>query len=191
MILPFVRDILSELEKGPAFRAAMAELHAGSTPSLAGLTPPAKSLYLPHFARLLNAPILLIVADNKAADAWLAMLRASCDLSVTGFESNVLALPAYDVLPFENLSPHPELQENRAVTLFRIATCTARIVICPVESATYKLRDADFYRNLAQRVRVAQAIDIEGLISQLNLIGYQPSDLVEMPGQWARRGSIL
>src|SRR5947209_7036187 len=191
MILPFVRDILSELEKGPAFRAAMAELHAGSTPSLGGLTPTAKSLYLPYFARLLNAPILLIVPDNKAADAWLSMLRASCDLSVSGFETNVLALPAYDVLPFENLSPHPELQENRAVTLFRIATGTARIVICPVESATYKLRDAEFYRTLATRIKVGEVVDIEQLIPQLNIIGYQPSDMVEMPAQWARRGSIL
>ncbi len=192
MILPFVRDMLAEAEKAPAFRGAVHRMRDDAVPAhLSGLTPTAKALYLPFFARALNAPLLVIVADNKAADATLPLLRAACELTGAVSPDSVLKLPAYDVLPFENLSPHPEIQEERAVTLWKMATDAARIVVATMESAAMRLRTADFYRELARVLRRGEMVDIDSLIERLNVIGYSPSDVVEMPGQYARRGGIL
>ncbi|HEY0564802.1 MAG TPA: CarD family transcriptional regulator, partial [Terriglobales bacterium] len=191
MILPFVRETIAELEKAPAFRSAVVRLHEVERTPLSGLTPTAKALYLPHFTRAINAPLLVIVSDNKAADALHPLLRSSCDLSGVVAPDSVLKLPAHDVLPFENLSPHAEIQEERAVTLYKIATGQARIVIATVESASMRLHAQEFYRDLARVVQRGEMLDIDSLIERLNVTGYSASDVVEMPGQYARRGSIL
>jgi transcription-repair coupling factor (superfamily II helicase) len=50
----------------------------------------------------------------------------------------VLRLPAHDVLPFENLSPHPDIQEQRAAVLWKFVTGAASIVIAPVEAVALR-----------------------------------------------------
>ena len=88
---------------------------------MSGLTFTARGLYLPLFARAAHAPCLVLVADNKAAAALHAAVLAGCELTGALAAEQVLRLPAHDVLPFENLSPHPEILETRAATLWKIA----------------------------------------------------------------------
>src|SRR6266851_3554295 len=131
MVLPFVRELLADLEHSEAFERVRRHLSGGTgRRRVSGLTFTARALYLPFFVRAANAPCVIIVADNKAAEALHAAVFSACEL--TG------ALPADDVLPFENLSPHPEIQETRAATLWKIskpATNQARLIIAPVEAA--------------------------------------------------------
>src|ERR1700761_2211521 len=192
MILPFVRELLADLENSPSFEQARRHLAlARGRRRVSGLTSTARSLYIPLFARAANAPIVIIVADNKAADALQVALRAGCDLTGAIPPNRVLKLPAHDVLPFENLSPHPEIQEQRAATLWKMATGGASIVIAPVEAAAMKLFPAPFYAGLAQVLRRGEEVDVETLLAHLSSVGYTPMDIVEMPGQYTRRGGIL
>jgi transcription-repair coupling factor (superfamily II helicase) len=118
-------------------------------------------------------------------------LRAGCDLTGAIPANRVLKLPAHDVLPFENLSPHPEIQEQRAATLWKMATGAASVVIAPVEAAAMKLFPRPFYAGLAQFLRRGEEVDVETLLAHLSSVGYTPMDIVEMPGQYTRRGGIL
>jgi len=49
-------------------------------------------------------------------------------------------IPALDVLPGQKMSPHAEIQEARATTLWKMASGGASIVIAPVEAAAMKLK---------------------------------------------------
>ena len=192
MILPFVRELLADLEHSSAFEQARRHLAlARGRRRVSGLTSSARALYLPLFAKAANAPVLIVVPDNKAADALQIALRAGCDLTGAIPPNRVLKLPAHDVLPFENLSPHPEVQEQRATTLWKIASGGASIVIAPVEAAAMKLFAAPFYGGLAQTLRRGEEVDVETLLAHLSSVGYTPMDIVEMPGQYTRRGGIL
>jgi transcription-repair coupling factor (superfamily II helicase) len=192
MILPFVRDLLADLENSPAFEQARRHLtFARGRRRVSGLTSSARALYVPLFARAGNAPVVVIVPDNKAADAMQIAIRAGCDLTGAVPTNRVLKLPAHDVLPFENLSPHPEIQEQRAATLWKMATSGASIVIAPVEAAAMKLFPRHFYGGLAQILRRGEEVDVETLLAHLASVGYTPMDIVEMPGQYTRRGGIL
>ena len=192
MILPFVRELLADLENSPAFEQARRHLAlARGRRRVSGLTSTARALYIPLFARAAQVPTVVIVADNKAADAMHLALRAGCDLTGAIPADRVLRLPAHDVLPFENLSPHPDIQEQRAKTLWKIATGEASIVVAPVESAAMKLFPAPFYAGLAQILRRGEEVDVETLLAHLTSIGYSRNDIVEMPGQFTRRGGIL
>jgi len=123
MILPFVREIFAELEQSSTFDRVRRHLSLGvGRRRLSGLTTTGRSLYLPLLARAARHPVIVVVADNKAAEALEPALRAGCELTGAVDPDRVVRLPAHDVLPFENLSPHPDVQEQRAAALYKLAT---------------------------------------------------------------------
>src|SRR3984957_18393960 len=192
MVLPFVRELLADLEHSEAFERVRRHLSGGTgRRRVSGLTFTARALYLPLFVRAANAPSLILVADNKAAEALHAAILSACDLTGALAAESVLRFPAHDVLPFENLSPHPEIQETRAATLWKIATGQARLVIAPVEAACMKLFPRDFYRALTLHLRVGEEYMPDMLVEHLLSAGYTKVDVVEMPGQVTLRGGIL
>src|SRR5271165_3923167 len=192
MLLPFVRELFAEVEQLPAFTRAASHLRerAGRI-SVTGLSPAAKALIVVLLRRATERPFLLVVADNRAAEELLPILRAFCELTGAGDPESVVNLPARDVLPFQNLSPHPEIQEERATTLWKIATGRVSIVLSPVAATTIRLRAADYYADLARALRRGESFELDSLLQHLNTVGYVPVDVVEMPGQYAVRGGIL
>jgi transcription-repair coupling factor (superfamily II helicase) len=192
MILPFVREIFAELEHSSAFERVRRHLSLGSgRRRVSGLSVTARALYLPLMARAAKQPVIVVVADNKAAEALEPTLRAGCELTGAIDPARVARLPAHDVLPFENLSPHPDVQEQRAAALFKLATGEVSILIAPVEAAALKLFGRDYYASLAVTLKRGDEIDVETLTAHLASVGYTRMDLVEMPGQFTRRGGIL
>ena len=192
MILPFVREIFAELEQTPGFERVRRHLSLGAgRRRVSGLTTTARALYLPLMARAAKQPVVVIVADNKAAEALEPLLKAGCELTGAIDPARVVRFPAHDVLPFENLSPHPDVQEQRAAALWKLATGAVDILIAPVESAALKLFDLGYYAGLAVTLKRGEEVDIETLTAHLSGVGYTQMDLVEMPGQFTRRGGIL
>jgi len=192
MILPFVREIFAELEHSSGFERVIRHLslNAGRR-RVSGLTSTARALYIPLMARAARQPVILVVADNKAAETLEPMLKAGCELTGAIDPARVVRLPAHDVLPFENLSPHPDVQEQRAAALWKLATGAIDILITPVEAAALRLFDREYYAGLAVTLRRGEEVDIEILTSPLASVGYTHMDLVERPGQFTRRGGIL
>ncbi|MGA3035166.1 MAG: transcription-repair coupling factor [Terracidiphilus sp.] len=192
MILPFVREIFAELEQTPGFDRVRRHLSLGAgRRRVSGLTATARALYLPLMARAAKQLVVVIVADNKAAEALEPLLKAGCELTGALDPARVVRFPAHDVLPFENLSPHPDVQEQRAAALWKLATGGVDLLIAPVESAALKLFDLDYYAGLAVTLKRGEEVDIEVLTTHLAGVGYTQMDLVEMPGQFTRRGGIL
>jgi transcription-repair coupling factor (superfamily II helicase) len=192
MLLPFVREIFAEVELLPAFTRAASHLReSAGRLSVTGLSPAAKALILVLLRRAVERPFVLVVADNRAAEELLPVLRAFCELTGAADPDSVVNLPARDVLPFQNLSPHPEIQEERATALWKIATGRAAIVLCPVTASTILLRSPEYYADLARVLRRGESFDLEKLLEHLNTVGYSAADVVEMPGQYAARGGIL
>jgi transcription-repair coupling factor (superfamily II helicase) len=192
MILPFVRELFADVENLPAFQRVATHLRtATGRRGVSGLTPTAKTLVgslLPH---ALNRPVLVIVPDNKTAELMLPQLQAFCELAGTVAPDSVVLLPAYDVLPFENMSPHAEIQEARAKALWKITTGAVRILITPVSSAVMRLQAPEFYFDLAQVFRRGETVDVDKIVAHLNTVGFTKTDVVEMPGEYALRGGIL
>lgn len=192
MILPFVREALADLEHSPSFERVRRHLNLRSgRRRVSGLTATGRALYLPYFAKAAQTPVVVLVADNKAAETLVQMLRATAELTGAIERKRIVRLPAHDVLPFENLSPHPDVLEQRASVLWKIATARVSIVIAPIEAASMRLFDRPYYAGLAQILRRGEEVDIEMLTAHLQSIGYTQMDIVEMPGQFTRRGGIL
>jgi transcription-repair coupling factor (superfamily II helicase) len=200
MILPFVRERMADLEHSAAFERLRRHLSGGTgRRRVSGLTATARALYLPLLLRALDKPgtpaaartALILVSDNKAAEALHTAVNAACELTGALSPDEVLRLPAHDVLPFENLSPHGEIQEQRAAALWKIASGQARLVIAPVEAACMRLFPRDYYAALALRLAVGEEHDPSMLVEHLLQVGYTRVDVVDMPGQVTIRGGII
>ncbi len=192
MILPFVRELFAELEHAPGFDRVRRHLSlATGRRRVSGLTRTARALYIPLIARAASQPVIVLTADNKAAEALERMVRAAAELTGAIDPARIVRLPAHDVLPFENLSPHPDLQEQRASALWKLASGAVDVLIAPVEAAALRLFERDYYAALAVTLRRGDELDIETLTTHLSSVGYSRMDLVEMPGQFTRRGGIL
>ena len=192
MLLPFVREIFAEVDQLSAFRRAASHLRdSAGRIGVTGLSPAAKALIVVLLQRPIERPFVLVVADNRAAEDLLPVLAAFAELTGAADPASIVSLPARDVLPFQNLSPHPEIQEERATSLWKISTGRASIVVAPVSATTILLRAPGYYADLARILRRGETFDLEKLLQHLNTVGYVSTDVVEMPGQYATRGGIL
>jgi transcription-repair coupling factor (superfamily II helicase) len=192
MILSFVRELFADVEKLPSFQRVASHLKEGAGRlGVSGLTPTAKALLIVLAQKAAGRPLIVLVRDNRAAEDFLPLLQGLSELTAAVDPDSILKLPTRDVLPFQNLSPHPEIQEERATALWKISTGDARIVLVPVAAATIRLASADYYNDLARIVRRGETIDTDALVQHLNTVGYNAADVVEMPGDYALRGGIL
>ena len=192
MILPLVSELLTRVARRPVVEEAFEALRrTGGEVRLAGLTDPAKALLAPlAFAELGRATVLL-VETNQRAEAMLEPVRYFYR-AVTGKPGRRVAhLPAHDVLPYENRSPHAEISEDRAVAFWRFATGDADLLIVPVQAAVWRMRDREFYSQLARTITRDESIAHEDLIEFLSSAGYDKQVTCEMPGQYAVRGGII
>ena len=112
MVLPFVRDLFADAEKLPAFSRVTTHLRANAGRiRVAGLNSPAKCLLIAQLQKTATRPLIVLVRNNEAADELLPVIQAYCELVGGCSAETVVSLPVRDVLPFQNLSPHPEIQE--------------------------------------------------------------------------------
>jgi transcription-repair coupling factor (superfamily II helicase) len=192
MVLPFVRALLADAEKTAAFARVASHLKSGAGRiSVSGLTPPAKAFHYALLQRASFRPLIIVVSDNRAAEELLPVLQSFVELTATYAPEPVVYLPAFDALPFQNMSPHPEIQEARARALWRIASGNVAIAVVPLAASAIRLRDADYYAGLARTLRRGDIVDIEHVRLGLNVVGYTMNEVVELHGEYAIRGGIL
>src|ERR1700677_345691 len=71
------------------------------------------------------------------------------------------------------------------------ATGDAALLIVPVQAAVWRMRDREFYSQLARTIARDESIPHEELIDFLSSAGYDKQITCEMPGQYAVRGGII
>ncbi|HTM11598.1 MAG TPA: transcription-repair coupling factor [Bryobacteraceae bacterium] len=194
MTHPAVRDLFQTLSRHPAFQEILAKAlrHEASELALAGLTPTAKALYLVLLWQLTERSLLVITDGNQSAETLLELTETFFDLLIGRPEAgHPQLLPALDVLPGQNLSPHTEISEQRAIGLWRMAAAKVPITIAPLGSALLRTHAADYYRRLAVELRIGEELPLETIEAHLVSIGYEKREPVEMTGEYSIRGGIL
>ncbi len=132
-------------------------------------------------AQTMEAPLLVVVPGQRIAEDLADDLRL--------FTSEVSYCPAWEVLPFEHVSP------NVATMALR---CQARselekgepgtIVVSSVRGAIQRLSPSSPH---AIGLRSGDSFDLDDLTRQLAQAGYTRTDRVESRGEFAVRGGIV
>ena len=131
--------------------------------------------------------VLHIARDDKRMEA----MRAA--LSVIAPKLVVLELPAWDCLPYDRVSPNPELLSQRMSTLAALVSGLSGsfVVLTTLNAASQRLparavmRGASFVAQVGERVDEAQ---LKGFLARM---GFSPVSTVAEPGDFAIRGGIV
>jgi transcription-repair coupling factor (superfamily II helicase) len=192
MILPLVSELLARIARRPAIEETCDRLRRNlGEVRLAGLTDTAKALVAPLIFSELGRPAIIIVESNQHAETLMEPMKWFYRAITGKPDRRVAMLPALDVSPYENRSPHGEISEDRAVALWRLATGEADVLIAPVEAALARMREPQFYRGLARTIARDESIAHEDLLNFLVQAGYERHTTCEMPGQFSVRGGII
>ncbi len=191
MILPAVRERLDTVLRHPAVEGALGALRDGAQHiSLSGLHEVAKALLAAYLTHELRRPAFFITDSNRRAEALAETVRFFSNV-FPGFSGGVATLPAFDTLPWESQSPHPDILERRAATLFRLTDGQVSLVIAPVQAALWRYQDATLYLSLARTLTKDAEVPLEEFVAHLAGVGYTRTEMVELPGQFATRGGIV
>jgi transcription-repair coupling factor (superfamily II helicase) len=192
MILPVVSELLARVARQPVVEEALDALRrSGGEVRLAGLTDSAKALLVPLAFAELGRPAIFLVESNTRAEALLEPVRWFYRAVTAKPGHRVAYAPAQEILPYENRSPHAEISEARAVSLWRFATGEADVLIAPIQAALWRMRDPDFYRRLARTIERDENIPHAELLNFLVGAGYEKQVTCEMPGHFSVRGGII
>src|SRR5439155_1019860 len=139
--------------------------------------------YLTH---ALRRPAFFVTHSNRRAEALAETLRFFSGV-FPGATGGVATLPAFDRLPWESQSPHADILERRAATLFRVADGQISLVIAPIAAALWRYQDPAAYLYLTRTLAKDTEIPHEELITHLGSVGYTRTEMQELPWHFAVR----
>ena len=139
MIHPVVRDLFLDLGRHSGFLDVLHRVSTGGNASISGLTTTAKAVYAVLLWQSAGRPLVIVVDGNKQAEDLSEAVISFFNLLVADDRYGPQLLPALDVLPMQNLSPHGEICEQRAIGLWSLATQRTPITILPVASALHNV----------------------------------------------------
>ena len=143
--------------------------------------------------RLGDRPILHIALDDARAARLAALLRFFAPHLAT------LVLPAWDCLPYDRVSPNPQVVSRRLDTLGRLADAQAagppdgqgRVVITTVNAVLQRVPPVDALQGAALQLAVGGRIGLATLVGYLVQQGYGRAQAVREPGEFAQRGGLV
>ena len=140
-----------------------------------------------HLARRARERRPLLVLAASALDA--ERLRAE----VEWFDPHlrVHRLPDWEILPYDQFSPHPDLVSERLATLWQFASGAFDVGIVPVTTALQRLAPKSYLAGRTFDLKQKERLDLAKLRDQLVTAGYAHVQQVMSPGEFCVRGGLI
>ena len=124
-------------------------------------------------------------------DSRMARLAEALAFFAPGVE--VLRFPAWDCLPYDRVSPNPEIVSERIATLARLLEPAAgpRIVLTTVNALVQRVPPRPAFEGVNLSLRAGGTVDPDSVIRFLEANGYGRAGTVMEPGEYATRGGII
>ncbi|MFC0410544.1 transcription-repair coupling factor [Roseomonas elaeocarpi] len=135
----------------------------------------------------IDKPLLHACRD----DARMARMAEALSFFAPGVE--VLRFPAWDSLPYDRVSPNPEIVAERVATLARLIEPDAkpRIVLTTVNALVQKVPPRSVFDGATLELRKGGRVSPAKLTEFLEANGYGRTGTVMEPGEYAVRGGIV
>jgi len=132
-------------------------------------------------------PVVHVARDDKR----LAAMRAA--LAFFAPDATVIAFPGWDCLPYDRVSPNPDIAAARMATLAALAQGMPNrfILLTTLNAATQRVPARAVLAEAAFTARVGDRIDEAGLRNFLIRMGFSQAPTVTEPGDYAIRGGIV
>ncbi|MEW6677230.1 MAG: transcription-repair coupling factor [Pseudomonadota bacterium] len=103
----------------------------------------------------------------------------------------VRLLPDWETLPYDPLSPHPDLVSERLATLWLAHDDQVDVLVAPAATAMQRLCPPAYLNAHTFLVKDKDKLNVERLRSRLATAGYSAVSQVLSPGEYAVRGGLV
>ena len=134
-----------------------------------------------------TTPLILVITDTTAAAHNLAS-ELPFFLSE---EREILLVPDWETLPYDNFSPHEDIVSDRLKALSRLPTLVSGVVIVSITTLMHRLAPRHFIDAGVLSLSTGDTLDAEQFVRNLTRNGYRSVDTVYEHGEFAIRGSLL
>ncbi|NCC02588.1 MAG: transcription-repair coupling factor [Proteobacteria bacterium] len=148
-----------------------------------------------HDARLIldlavragRQPIVYVATDE---------VKAALLIETIGFFSpdlEVIPFPAWDCLPYDRISPHPDIASQRIAALMRLKRPFDKpaLIVTTVNALIQRVVPPEALDKQAFAVSVGDTLDLDKLTLNLVASGYHKTSTVREVGEFAVRGGII
>ncbi len=134
-----------------------------------------------------KAPVLFVTSEEPQAEA----LAAAVSFFAPGLR--LLAFPAWDCLPYDRVSPKPDIESARLATLAALAKGIdgPALIVTSVPAILQRMPPRAAIAQASFSARAGEEVDREALVAFLAGNGYARAGTVRDPGDFALRGGIV
>lgn len=134
-----------------------------------------------------SAPVIHVARDDKRMAATEAALRFFAP------DTPILRFPGWDCLPYDRVSPHPDISAARMATLAGLVHGMPKqfILLTTLSAAMQRIPARDVLKQAAFTAHVGERVDEEALRNFLVRMGFVQAPTVTEPGDYAIRGGIV
>ncbi len=132
-------------------------------------------------------PVIHVARDDKR----LSQMQAA--LTFFAPDIPVITFPAWECLPYDRISPNPDVSANRMATLAALVHGMPKrfILLTTINAATQRVPPRETVREAAFIARVGYRIDEPALRQFFARMGFSQAPTVAEPGDYAVRGGII
>ncbi len=169
-------------------------------PLLAPKLPTSSQRHL-RWHQLYGSAAALAIAESLARDRrlYLVIARGAREMErfaaeirfFGGADCSVLALPDWEVLPYDLFSPHPDIVSERLRTLYQLPQMHAGCLIVAADTLLQRLPPREYVVGRTFELAVGDTLGLEPFRTRLVEAGYASVSQVSAPGEFAVRGSLL
>ena len=163
----------------------LSRLKKGERLKLSGLHGSSKSLLVASAFKRLGRPVFAIAAGEESAEEFTEDLRFFLP------ESSVLFYPSPEVLPFEPQPAHQEILSSRMEVLFNLLSGAPKVRVASAPTLMQRVMPRDLLSKRIIVLKEGEEVQRDGLVQNLQELGYLRMSLVEERGEMSIRGGIL
>ena len=147
----------------------------------------ALSLALSNLVRQSDQFVTLITSDMPSA----RKLKYELSFFMADSGLDILTLPDWETLAYDQFSPHQDIVSERLATLYHLPRLKQGILIVPLSTLMHRLMPLDYINNNTLLLNKGMTLDIGQFRRDLEKSGYRCVDNVYEHGEFAVRGSIV
>ncbi len=143
----------------------------------------ADSLILSRFGKQSR----LLILTQTAQDAG----RLADEIAWFDPSLSVRLFPDWETLPYDPISPHPDLVSERLSALWLVSQGRVDVLVAPAATAAQRLCPPAYLNAHAFLLKEKDKLDADRLRARLTQAGYSAVNQVLSPGEFAVRGGII
>ena len=187
-----IHKILGRISNVADFRRIASDILRGDADVVvSGLSGSARALFVAGLAQALRRPIVVLTPQDRAVESLATDINYFHSELNSGGVNRVCPFPSWETDPYAGLTPHVDIQQNRATTLWRLRHKQVDIVVASVRAIATRLVSPAQFDTFSLHVNSGEDLSQELFIEHLGNAGYLRREPVGAPGEFSMRGGIV